>query len=153
MGTNKDAIDNIYIKAPGIDLSSLRTDIKTFNIINAMDGTRSVSTIASEDFYEIDDLVEHVKELVKLGLLVTIVGGGSGYVDQSFIIALQKELTDRVGPVAGKIVLKKIAELGYDQSTFPVGKVGELLDMLSSVLQDHGQRLDFKNRMMKHLNK
>lgn len=152
MGSIKDITENIYRRRPGIDLSSLKTDIKIFNIIMAMDGIRSVATIAREDAYEIEDLVEQVNELVGMGLLESVHGDHSGNVDSSFINALRTELTDKVGPVAGKLIDKKISELGYNASSFPVVRVGELLDILSTIFPGRSQRVDFKLRMKDKLN-
>ncbi len=142
-----------FKRTSGTDLSAYKNDIKTFNILMAMDGIRSVATIAREDFYEVEALVEKVNQFVEMGLLESIHGASGANVDPEFIAALQSELTNVVGPVAGKLIKKNTSKLGYDLSAFPVGKAGELVDMLSKFIQDHTKSVEFRQRLMAHINK
>ncbi len=153
MASIKEIASSTFKHTLGTDLSAFKNDVKTFNILMAMDGIRSVGTIARDDFYEVEALVERVKQLVEMGLLESIHSGASANVDPSFIAELQSELTTIVGPVAGKLIKKNISQLGYDPSAFPVGRVGDLLDRLSNFIHDHGKSVDFKRRLMTQFNK
>ena len=52
-----------------VNMSDFRSDIKTFNVLFALDGKRSVQTIAIEDNFDIDELSKKMKDLYDQGLI------------------------------------------------------------------------------------
>ena len=60
----------IFKRSDSVNMSDFRSDIKTFNILFALDGRRSVQTIATEDNFDIDELSNKMKELYDRGLIV-----------------------------------------------------------------------------------
>jgi hypothetical protein len=52
-----------------VNMSDFRSDIKTFNVLFALDGKRSVQTIAAEDNFDIDELSKKMKDLYDQGLI------------------------------------------------------------------------------------
>jgi hypothetical protein len=59
----------IFKRSDSVNMSDFRSDIRTFNILFALDGRRSVQTIASEDNFDIDELSQKIKELYDQGLI------------------------------------------------------------------------------------
>lgn len=149
MATTNEIANMTFKTAPGKDLSAFKNDLQMFNILTAMDGMRSVGTIAKEDFYDLNVLAVKVSQLVEMGLLVPVrgVGGGSS-IGTEVLKILQSELTKLVGPVAGMLLRDSAKKLGHNLEAFPVGKASELLDMVGKFIQDHSKAVEFKNRMM-----
>lgn len=139
----------IFKRVEGKDLSALRNDIQMFNIITAMDGYRTVSTIARENLYETDFLTEKVKQLVRIGLLEPVEGlGDHAVINLEAIKYLQAELTKLIGPIASKLLNDTAVKMGYDISSISSGEFNELLGQVSLFIQDRGKALDFKRSMM-----
>ncbi len=66
--------DIVFKRVDGKGFSNVREDIALFNVFMAIDGRRSVKTIAGDDDYEIDSLASKVNQLEKLGLIVPVDG-------------------------------------------------------------------------------
>lgn len=103
--------DTIYKCAKDADLSVYKKDIELFNILWAMDGERSVKTIAREDSYELDFLIEKVRLFADKGILVPIQQHQAG---ETVVGYIHKELTRLLGPVASALLRKSATALGHD---------------------------------------
>jgi hypothetical protein len=60
----------VFRRANGIKLSDYAKDIRTFNILAAVDGKRSVKKIASDDRFDPEQLAQKIKAFYDQGLLV-----------------------------------------------------------------------------------
>ena len=152
MATVNEIASMAYKVAPGRDISAYKNNLQMFNIITAMDGKRSVSTIAKENFYEVSELADKVKQLVDEGVLVPAHGGGGGTgsakgVDPVFFQTMQTELTKLLGPVAGMLIKDTVRKMGHDIGTFPSGKCEELIETLAKYIQNAGKASTFKQIM------
>ena len=143
-----DIANNTYKCVEGRGLSAHKGDLQIFNILTAMDGKRSVSTIAREDLYELDFLIEKVNQLIQEGILVPVRGAGGANIDKETIKFMQMELTHLAGPVGGMLLKKSAAKLGHDISSFPAGKISELLDMVSKFFKNQSKADDFKRSIL-----
>jgi hemerythrin len=56
------------------DVSRLKTNIRHLNVFLAMDGKKSIKTVANEYNYDLDDLIAMTDEIEKMGLLVPVDG-------------------------------------------------------------------------------
>lgn len=149
MATTNEIINTTFTKAPGKDFSAFKDDYQMFNILTAMDGVRSVETIAKQDFYDLDVLVAKVNQLVDKGLLIPVGwAGGESAIGAEAIKALQSELATLVGPVADMLLKNSAKKLGHDLEAFPMGKANELLDTVSKFIQDQNKAAEFKKRMI-----
>lgn len=149
MATTDEIANMTFKKAPGKDFSAFNNDLQMFNILTAMDGVRSVGTIAKQDLYDLNVLAVKVSQLVEMGLLVPVHGAGGGSnINGEAIKALQSELTKLVGPVAGMLLKDSAKKMGHPLEAFPVGKANELLDVVGRFIQDQSKAVEFKNRMM-----
>lgn len=152
MASTKEISNMTFRCAPGRDWSSFKDNLQMFNIIAAMDGRRSVSSIAREDFYDVDFLAEKVNELVQQGILESVHGGTSASVIKLETIKyLQTELAKHVGPVAGILLKNTAAKMGHDINNFPVERVGELLDHISGSIPNQGKAAKFKRSILSRL--
>lgn len=152
MASTKEISNMTFKCVQGIDLSGFKDNLQMFNIIAAMDGRRSVSTIAREDFYEVEFLAEKVNELVQQGFLESVHGGvNASVIKLETLKYLQAELTEHVGPVAGILLKNTAAKMGHDINNFPVERVGELLDHISGSIPNQKKAAKFKRSILSRL--
>lgn len=59
----------VFRRSSIVDLSAYANDIKTFNVLFALDGKRSVQTIAREDAFNLDELVDMFNSFLSDGLV------------------------------------------------------------------------------------
>lgn len=59
----------VFRRSNNVNMSDFRSDIKTFNVLFALDGKRSVQTIAIEDNFDVDELSKKMKDLYDQGLI------------------------------------------------------------------------------------
>jgi hypothetical protein len=59
----------VFRRSNSVNMSDFRSDIKTFNVLFALDGRRSVQTIAMEDNFDVDELSKKMKDLYDQGLI------------------------------------------------------------------------------------
>lgn len=148
MAPTTEIANMIFKRVEGKELSVFNNDIQMFNIIMAMDGRRSVGTIARENYYEVEFLSEKVKQLVQMEVLELVEEvGGQAAMNLEVIKYLQAKLTKLIGPIAGKLIKEAAAKMGHDITSFPSGKFNELLDRVSLFIQNRGEAIDFKRSM------
>lgn len=152
MGSNNEMSNMTFRCVAHKDLTSLKSNIQMFNIIMALDGTRSLGTIARDDFYELDDLIEKVNQLLKMGIIEPVHNADAATnLDHSLVNFVKTELTALVGPLSEVLLKDAAANLGHDIANFPTGKVGELLDEVSAFIQDRHKAAEFKHSVMARL--
>jgi hemerythrin len=86
--------DIIYKRVQGANYETIRGSLKLFSIYLAIDGRRSVRSIARDDAYELDDLMVTINRLDKLGLIAPVDGSGGDYTEapsEANFIKLPKE--------------------------------------------------------------
>jgi hypothetical protein len=146
MAMHNEIKDMVFRRSHGTELSTYKNDLQTFNILLALDGKRTVATIAKEDFYELDMLSAKIEQMLAKGLIESATGM-AGNLDQAFFNQLTGELTLMVGPVAGMLVKDNVSKLGHEVSRFPSAKVDALLEALAKFIQDRAKAADFQKRM------
>lgn len=58
-----DILNMVFQRSAHVNMSRYSNDVKTFNILLALDGKRSVKTVAEQDAYDPDELAAQVKTL------------------------------------------------------------------------------------------
>ena len=127
-------------------------DMRTFNILMAIDGKRSVETIAKEDHYDPEELTSVVQQLVIAGAIEPVVAEYTDEMRDAFFTRLEDELSRIMGPVSSIIVQENVGQLGSDRSGFPMSRAGELVQLISRNIPDNNQSQAFVNRMDEMLN-
>ena len=69
--------DIVFKRVEGAKYSTIKHDIRMFNIFFAVDGRRSVQRIAREDHYDLDYLLQAIHKMEKMGLLIPVDGATS----------------------------------------------------------------------------
>jgi hypothetical protein len=129
-----------------------RLDTHTFNILMAIDGKKSVATIAQEDQHEISDLVDQVKTLLDSGLIKLVLSVASNEKRHQYFKKLKFSLRRIIGPIGDMIIKDQVALLGYDISNFPMGKAYELVNNVSLLIPDKGKAESFVRSMTNEIN-
>lgn len=97
----------VFKRSDTVNMSDFRSDIKTFNILFALDGKRSVQTIATEDNFDVDELSNKMKELYDQGLIErtadTVISRGRS---KKLLDAIILKRSRGVGAIAKAIKIK-----------------------------------------------
>jgi len=75
--------DIIFKRVVGANYATIRDNVKLFSILMAVDGCRSVRTIARDDAYELADLVAVIDQMEKMGVITAVDGTARGYAETS----------------------------------------------------------------------
>ena len=67
-------VDIVFKRAVDVDYSEIKQHRGLANVFLAMDGQRSIKTIANEYKYKIDDLIPKIDQIEKMGLIVPMDG-------------------------------------------------------------------------------
>ena len=152
--TQEQIVDTVFKRSDTDSGENFTKDnLKAFNILMAIDGTRSVSQIAKDDFYEIDDLVEVVQQMFDQGIIEPAVTDASGAARKEFLQILEGHLGQIMGPVSGLLIEEKISDSGYHKHDYPMGRAHELIDQLSQAIGDESAAQSFKRTMTEELKK
>jgi hemerythrin len=76
--------DIVFQRVYGANYTKIRNDVKIFNVFFAIDGHKSIKTIALENGYELDYLSPIIHQLEKLGLLIPKDGASGRNVKEDF---------------------------------------------------------------------
>lgn len=71
--------DIIFKRVEGANYAAIRDNLKMFSILMAIDGRRSVRTIARDDAYELDELVATIDRMEKMGVIAAVDGTARNY--------------------------------------------------------------------------
>jgi hemerythrin len=82
MTMNKFA-DIIFKRVQGANYETIRDSLKLFSIYLAIDGRRSVRSIARDDAYELDELAATIDQFEKWGLIAPADGSEGGFTETS----------------------------------------------------------------------
>ena len=63
----------IFKRSARVNLSDYSNDIKTFNVLFALDGRRTVGTIIAQDAFDPDDFTAKIRGLEQQGLVEPVI--------------------------------------------------------------------------------
>ncbi|MGD9006913.1 MAG: hypothetical protein PVG41_03275 [Desulfobacteraceae bacterium] len=141
----------IFKRSDGFNVSDYTDDIKSFNILFALDGKRSVQTIAEQDAFDLDDLTNRIKEFYDQGLIEPVM-------DDSISRGRAKKLLDAIiqnrsrGVAAiAKAIKVKIALKGINPDSLTPETPDDplLLKKLLNLAQSYGLRVKTKANQSK----
>jgi hypothetical protein len=141
----------IFKRSDRFNVSDYTDDIKSFNILFALDGKRSVQTIAEQDAFDLDDLTNRIKEFYDQGLIEPVM-------DESISCGRAKKLLDAiihnrsrgVGAIARAIKVKiALKGINPDSLTPETPDDPVLLKKLLNLAQSYGLRVKTKANQSK----
>jgi len=130
--------------------SEFTMDIDMVRILVSLDGKTSINGIAQDMKVPGEQLRNSVEKLIKMGL-IEAPESKPKVLDRAFFNSLSTTMARMVGPIAPILIDDAVADLGYEQSNFPIQRVAELIDALSVEIQKKEKRLAFQQGMMKML--
>ena len=128
------------------NLTDYDLDVSLLNVAWAMDGKRSLSVVAEEDRYDLEDLIRKVQRLLALGV-IEVSQGTRASVDRGFIDFLCGQLSKSLGPIADFLIADTANDLGHPVTDFPVHKLTALINLLAQEIGRQEDAIAFKNAM------
>lgn len=136
----------IFKRSAGLNLSDYADDIKSFNVLFALDGKRSVQTIAEQDAFDQDDLINKIKGFYDQGLIEPVMDGDiSRGRAKKLLDAIILKRSRGVGAIA-KAIKVKIALKGINPDSLTEDTPDDpvLLRKLLNLAQSYGLRVKTK---------
>ena len=134
----------------GTNRSEFTMDIDMIRVLVSLDGKTPINGIAQDMKVPGEQLRDSVEKLIKMGLIETLESKPK-VLDRAFFNFLSITMARMVGPIAPILIEDAVADLGHEQSNFPIPRVAELIDALSVEIQQKEKRLAFQQGMMKML--
>ena len=114
--------------------SEFTMDIDMVRILVSLDGKTSINGIAQDMKVPGEQLRNSVEKLIKMGL-IEAPESKPKVLDRAFFNSLSTTMARMVGPIAPILIDDAVADLGHEQSSFPIQRVAELIDALSVEIQ------------------
>ncbi len=147
----KDIDHMVFKRSARVNLSDYSDDIKTFNILFALDGKRTVQTIAVQDAFDRDEFAARIKEFYDQGLIEPVVPSQvSKGTAKKIIDAIIKKRSRGVGSIA-KAIKIKIALKGINPDSLTPDTPDDpvLLRKLLKLAQSYGLQIKPKSETSK----
>lgn len=122
-------------------------DMRSFNVLQAIDGRRSVGAIARQEHYELKDLAMVIEQLLNEGAIEPIHADASKTVGKDFFKNMEDQLSRIMGPVSGMIIEEHLAKIGTDTADCPASKAHEIIDLVSRAIPDKRESEGFVRSM------
>lgn len=134
----------IFKRSDRFNMSDYANDIKSFNVLFALDGKRSVETIAEQDAFDLNDLINRIKEFYDLGLIEPVEAISRGRA-KKLLDAIILKRSRGVGAIA-KAIKVKIALKGINPDNLTPDTPDDpmLLKKLINLAQSYGLRVKTK---------
>lgn len=140
----------LFRKAKNLHPSELNLDRHLNNVYWwAVDGRRTVGEIAQKHKYDLENLIDYMKQLIELGLIIPASAEKND--SRSIFELLCGLLSDQIGPMGEFILEEAIAELGYDIENCSSRKVHRLVNELALRIGDPEEGERFKKNALHEL--
>ncbi len=130
---------------------AINLDPDEWKVLAQVNGVRTITEIAKSLDWEEFEAANVLAGLVKTGLLEIVEESKSPPVtaiDNEFFDRLNDEFIEVIGPVGPVIIDEKIAALNETRESFPRNKVADLVEQVSTEIEDEGQRMNFQQIML-----
>ena len=141
----------VFKRSIHLNLSDFSHDIKSFNILLALDGKRSVQTIATQDAFPLEELATNVKAFYDQGLIEPVVESGlSRGRAKKILDAIIQKRSRGVSAIAKSIKIK-IALKGIDPDSLTPDTPDDpvLLRKLLKLAQSYGLQVRTRSSLTK----
>ncbi len=147
----KDIVHMVFKRSARVKLSDYSNDIKTFNILFALDGKRTVQTIAEQDVFDPDEFTARIKEFYDQGLIEPVEPSQqSRGTAKKILNAIIQKRSRGVRSIA-KAIKIKIALKGINPDSLTPDTPDDpiLLKKLLNLAQSYGLRIKPKSQTSK----
>lgn len=146
MISSAEIADMTFRCLPSVNISDHSKNLQVFNLLMAIDGKRSVATIAREDAYDLESLTGKINQLLQMNL-IEAVGGAGASMPKTLIAHMASELSAFVGPMAGVLIDECAGKMGHTTNDFPPAKAQTLIEEIAVYIQPKAKADEFKARM------
>ncbi len=122
-----------------------------WKVLAQVNGVRTIDDIAESLGWEDFKAANVLAGLVKTGLLEIVEESKSlpiTAIDNEFFDRLNDEFIEVIGPMGPVIIDEKIADLNETRESFPRNKVADLVEQVSTEIEDSDQRMRFQQIML-----
>jgi len=144
--TRDDLSQTVFKRIDQTDVSDHNLDVGMKNVLWAIDGQKSLGTIAKEDRYDLNDLTQKTRELLQLGL-IQVARASDTSIDREFVDFLTDQLSYHLGPVSAMIIDEVAKGIGNPILDFPLHNLRRLIDKLAMEIQGEEDTRIFKSKM------
>ena len=119
-------------------------------LVAALDGKKSVGTIAGNLGMELGEMKEIISRLLKLNI-IALTDESIPIVKDDLFIYLKDQLSVATGPLAEVIIEDEVASLGYTLSSFPKHRLKDLVELLARKIFKEEKRAIFRQNLFKEI--
>jgi len=130
---------------------AINLDPDEWKVLAQVNGVRTIIDIADSLGWEEFEAANVLAGLVKTGLLEIVEESKSlpvTAIDNEFFDRLNDEFIEVIGPMGPVIVDEKISTLNETRESFPRNKVADLVEQISTEIEDEEQRMNFQKIML-----
>ncbi|MEJ2570002.1 MAG: DUF4388 domain-containing protein [Anaerolineales bacterium] len=130
---------------------AINLDPNEWKVLAQVNGVRTITDIAASLGWDEFEAASVLAGLVKTRLLEIVEESKSPPVtaiDNEFFDRLNDEFIEVIGPVGPVIIDEKIASLNETRESFPRNKVADLVEQVSTEIEDADQRMHFQQIML-----
>ncbi|MBP7864641.1 MAG: DUF4388 domain-containing protein [Acidobacteria bacterium] len=144
---------NLVFKMSSGTPSEISLNAVEWNILRHINGIDSIREIAVKVDIMLLDVAKAFRKLYEAGL-IEIVGEAVDQVEQKTGIdpalfdLVERELARNIGPLAAIVLDDHIQSLGESRDAFPKDKLPELIENLSTEINDPRKMIDFQKNML-----
>lgn len=144
------SLQSIFNLAQGTT-GAINLDPNEWKVLAQVNGIRTITDIADSLGWEDFEAANVTAGLVRTGLLELIEESKSlpvTAIDNEFFDRLNDEFIEVIGPMGPVIIDEKVAALNETRESFPRNKVADLVEQVSTEIEDADQRMRFQQIML-----
>ena len=143
---NDDLSQIVYKRLEQKNPSAIKLDIAMQNVLWAIDGNKTLESIAREGHYDLNELKRKTEILLQQGL-IQITKTSDNVIDSEFIGFIANQLSYHLGPIS-RVVIEDVAnDIGDPITYFPVHKLKQLFNLLAMEIQSEENTIVFKKSL------
>ncbi|MFZ7126792.1 MAG: hypothetical protein ACOWWM_11630 [Desulfobacterales bacterium] len=135
------------------DLGNFSLDGHSLSLLMALDGKKSLGTIAQKTGFSPEEIGSIANRLIQLKLIEQVQQQTVAAADADFFKRLTDELSLAIGPLAEVLIEDGVEDLGHSLKAFPAHRVADLVQLLAEEIQRDEKRTAFTQKMLQIIQK
>ena len=141
-----------FRKVTRLDSSEICLDADMIRVLIAIDETKDLGKVAKEVLMDAGTLKTTIAKLLELNLIEPVKKEGT-YLDEAFLQALKKNLSQALGPMAEIIIEDVAADMNLSIREIPLAQAAEFVGSLAMEIPDEESSVQFKKAMLELIKK
>lgn len=148
------SMEAIFALSTDISTNAVNLKSEEWQVLAHINGSRTVGDIVEAtgtDEFGVAKMIFHLTSIGLLNQIEKAQSASSAVVDSAFFQKIEKEFIDVIGPLAPVIIEEIIEELGETRDSYPVDKIANLIEKISTEIKDEDKQLRFSQIMLDSL--